>query len=66
MQRVALLAPRDALRDLLVNIADEGTVALDDVTGERRCGHHRDAAPLALQRLQAARRAGGCARADGA
>lgn len=28
MERVALLAPRDALRDLLVHVADEGTVAL--------------------------------------
>lgn len=32
MQRVALLAPRDALRDLLVAVADEGTVGLDDGT----------------------------------
>ena len=31
MQRVALLAPRHALRDLLVTVADEGTVGLDDV-----------------------------------
>lgn len=30
MQRVALLAPRDALRDLLVCVADAGTVGLDD------------------------------------
>ncbi|HET6967586.1 MAG TPA: V-type ATPase 116kDa subunit family protein, partial [Ornithinibacter sp.] len=31
MQRVALLAPRDAVRDVLVEVADEGTVGLDDV-----------------------------------
>ena len=31
MQRVALLAPLDALRDLLVAVADSGTVGLDDV-----------------------------------
>ena len=30
MQRVALVAPRDALRDLLVAVADVGTVELDD------------------------------------
>jgi len=29
MQRVALLAPREELRNLLVNVADEGTVSLD-------------------------------------
>jgi V/A-type H+-transporting ATPase subunit I len=32
MQRVAVLAPRSALRDVLVNVADEGTVALDEGT----------------------------------
>jgi V/A-type H+-transporting ATPase subunit I len=38
MQRVALMAPREALRDLLVAVADEGTVGLDDGTpgGELR------------------------------
>ncbi len=36
MQRVALLAPRDALRELLVAVADEGSVAFDDA------GHLRD------------------------
>jgi V/A-type H+-transporting ATPase subunit I len=52
MQRVALLAPRDALRDLLVRVADEGTVAFDDV-------RQNENAPVAspaqdrLQRLQA-------------
>ena len=30
MQRVALLAPRDALRQVLVFVADDGTVAMDD------------------------------------
>jgi V/A-type H+/Na+-transporting ATPase subunit I len=34
MQRVALLAPRHALRDLLVTVADEGTVGLDEVAPE--------------------------------
>ena len=34
MQRVALLAPRDTLRDLLVNVADEGTVELETVAQE--------------------------------
>ena len=38
MQRVALMAPLEALRDLLVAVADEGTVGLDDGTpgGELR------------------------------
>ena len=31
MRRVALLAPRESLRDLLVTVADAGTVGLDDV-----------------------------------
>ncbi|MEO9083498.1 MAG: V-type ATPase 116kDa subunit family protein [Lapillicoccus sp.] len=35
MQRVALLAPGDALRAMLVNVADEGTVALDDPAVDR-------------------------------
>ncbi|WP_298460822.1 V-type ATPase 116kDa subunit family protein [uncultured Cellulomonas sp.] len=34
MQRVALLAPRDALRDVLVEVADEGTVAFDPSPAE--------------------------------
>lgn len=34
MERVALLAPSDGLRDLLVNVADEGTVALGEVPAE--------------------------------
>ena len=31
MRRVALLAPADSLRDLLVSVADLGCVALDDL-----------------------------------
>lgn len=34
MRRVALLAPRDAIRELLVNVADEGTVAFDEPGAE--------------------------------
>lgn len=34
MQRVALLVPRESLRDLLVAVADEGTVEVDDVATE--------------------------------
>ncbi len=34
MERVAVLAPSDGLRDLLVNVADEGTVALGEVPAE--------------------------------
>ncbi|HEX5525039.1 MAG TPA: V-type ATPase 116kDa subunit family protein [Pedococcus sp.] len=34
MVRVALLAPSDSLRDLLVNVADQGTVALGEVPAE--------------------------------
>lgn len=41
MQRVALLAPQDALRDLLVGVAGEGSVAFDDV------GPSHDAPPTA-------------------
>ena len=51
MQRVALLAPRDALRDLLVTVADSGTVGLDDVPpgGESRT---RGPATVRLLRLR--------------
>jgi V/A-type H+-transporting ATPase subunit I len=38
MRRVALLAPRDALRDLLVNVADEGTVGLSEPVPGREDG----------------------------
>jgi V/A-type H+-transporting ATPase subunit I len=52
MQRVALLAPADAVRDLLVDVADEGAVQLDDVTDDGP----RDLPPAAarLQRLRTA------------
>jgi len=56
MQRVALLAPQDALRDVLVGVADEGTVALDEATADADVA--RSAAPAAarLQRVQAGAR----------
>ncbi len=57
MQRVALLAPQDGLRDLLVNIADEGTVALDDVTANGDAAITATPAASLLQRLQAGRTA---------
>ena len=34
MERVAVLAPSVGLRDLLVNVGDEGTVALGEVPAE--------------------------------
>lgn len=49
MQRVALLAPLDSARDLLVNLADEGTVALDDNAAD---GDVTRALPPARARLQ--------------
>lgn len=52
MQRVALLAPRDALRDLLVNIADEGTVALDEGAVDSQAAPSPASAAARLQRLQ--------------
>ena len=53
MHRVALLAPREALRDLLVNVADEGTVALDDDTSANGAGRSVSAAAARLQRMPA-------------
>lgn len=54
MQRVALLAPRDALRDVLVVVADAGTVELDD---DATVGATSVPSPAAdrLQRLPASR-----------
>ena len=52
MQRVALLAPRDTLRDLLVSIADEGSVALDDVSQDGDAARVATPAAARLQRLQ--------------
>jgi len=52
MHRVALLAPRDALRDLLVNVADEGTVELDDVSLDGDVAQTTTPAAARLQRLQ--------------
>ena len=53
MQRVALLVPVDAVRDLLVNVADEGTVALDDNPGDRDAPRSPTPAGARLQRLDA-------------
>jgi V/A-type H+-transporting ATPase subunit I len=55
MQRVAVLAPRDALRAVLVGVADEGVLALDDLSGDADAAGPRVAAPAAarLQRLPA-------------
>jgi V/A-type H+/Na+-transporting ATPase subunit I len=52
MQRVALLAPRYALRDLLVQVADAGTVALDDVGSDGDAPHTVSPAADRLHRLQ--------------
>jgi len=53
MQRVALMAPRDALRDLLVAVADAGTVELDESSAP---GAEPTVSPAAdrLQRLPSA------------
>ncbi len=53
MQRVALLAPRDALRDLLVNVADQGTVALDEAPADADATQSTTPAAARLQRIQA-------------
>jgi V/A-type H+-transporting ATPase subunit I len=52
MQRVALLAPQDALRSLLVSVADEGAVALEELPADEPV---RTVTPAAarLQKLQA-------------
>lgn len=52
MQRVALLAPDDALRSLLVNVADEGTVELDEIVTAADLAQNPSAATERLQRLQ--------------
>jgi len=52
MQRVALMAPRDALRDLLVNVADEGAVALDEIPLDDEATKHPESASARMQRLQ--------------
>ncbi len=52
MQRVALLAPRASLRDVLVDVADEGTLALD--APATRPGARSDPGPASrrLRRLR--------------
>src|SRR5680860_253438 len=52
MQRVALMAPRDALRDLLVNVADEGAVALDEIPLDDEVTKSPESASARMQRLQ--------------
>lgn len=54
MQRVALAAPRDTLRDLLVGVADEGTVALGEPVTADTAGRAPTPAAARLQRLSAA------------
>jgi V/A-type H+-transporting ATPase subunit I len=51
MQRVALLAPSERLRDLLVNVADEGTVAIGDAHSDADTPPAPSAASSRLQRL---------------
>ena len=57
MQRVALLAPRDVLRDVLAQVADEGCVAFADPGGAagngRPTGSPDDAASARLTQLRA-------------
>lgn len=56
MQRVALMAPRDALRDLLVQVADEGTVDLDDASVTGDSARSTTPATARLQQIQAGAR----------
>ncbi len=51
MRRVALVAPTAALRDLLVAVADSGTVDLDLSGSEDREGHPEGAAEALLHRM---------------
>jgi V/A-type H+-transporting ATPase subunit I len=51
MRRVALLAPRAALRDLLVEVADSGSVEVDQVGAEGVDGHPDRAAEALLRRM---------------
>ena len=37
MQRVALVCPKAALRDMLVHVADAGVVEIDRTTPEAQC-----------------------------
>ncbi len=53
MKRVALLVPRPELRDLLVHVADEGTVELDDITADGDVALRPTPAAARLQHLQA-------------
>lgn len=59
MQRVALLAPQDALRDLLVAVADEGTVALDEPMPDAAAAPSSTPAAARLQRIPAGARIAG-------
>jgi V/A-type H+-transporting ATPase subunit I len=51
MQRVALLAPSESLRDLLVHVADEGTVEIEEIMSDEGTQPGTPAATR-LQRLQ--------------
>lgn len=53
MQRVALLAPREVLREVLVEVADEGTVALDEAIPNGDAPAHSSPAVARLQHLGA-------------
>ncbi len=53
MQRVALVAPRGSLRDLLVDVADAGSVEVDRATGERDEEHDESRAEALLRRMEA-------------
>ena len=53
MERVALVAPRESLRDLLVEVADSGAVEVDRVDGERGEDHVEGAAEALLRRMPA-------------
>jgi V/A-type H+-transporting ATPase subunit I len=54
MRRVALLAPTTSFRDLLVEVADSGTVDLDVAVGDDAQGRSEGAAGALLQRMSGA------------
>jgi V/A-type H+-transporting ATPase subunit I len=53
MERVALMAPQQRLRDLLVVVADEGAVELEDAAPDTDVGAKPTPAAAVLQRLPA-------------
>ena len=56
MERVALVAPRESLRDLLVAVADSGTVEVDRETSDGGDGHVEVTAEALLRRMAASPR----------